>query len=128
MQVLKFGGTSVSDAANMSKVVEIVSAAMKNDRTILVLSAISKCTDTLINIGTLASEGDESYVALIDDLQKRHNGIIEEFLPRESRKQVTKECDEIFSHLRGIAQGVRLLGELSTVSLDAIQGCGELLS
>ena len=128
MQVLKFGGTSVSDAANMTKVVKIVSKALENDRTILVLSAISKCTDTLIKIGNLASERDESYLALIDDLQKRHNGIIEEFLPRESRKQVLRECDEIFNHLRGIAQGVRLLGELSTVSLDAIQGCGELLS
>ncbi|MBR6270149.1 MAG: bifunctional aspartate kinase/homoserine dehydrogenase I [Bacteroidales bacterium] len=128
MQVLKFGGTSVSDAANMTKVVNIVTKALENDRTILVLSAVSGCTDTLIRIGTLASEGDESYVELIDTLQKRHNGIIEEFLPRESRRQVTKECDEIFSHIRGIAQGVRLLGELSTVSLDAIQGCGELLS
>ena len=128
MQVLKFGGTSVADAANMTKVVEIVSKALRNDRTILVLSAISKCTDTLIRIGTLASEGDESYLELIDGLQKRHNAIIEEFLPRESRRQVTLECDEIFSHLRGISQGVKLLGELSTVSLDAIQGCGELLS
>ena len=53
MQVLKFGGSSVSDAANMSKVVEIVTKAVDRDRTILVASAISGCTDTLIRIGNL---------------------------------------------------------------------------
>mgnify|MGYP003549447758 CR=1 FL=1 len=65
MQVLKFGGSSVSDAANMSKVVEIVTKAVDRDRTILVASAISGCTDTLIRIGNLAAERDESYKELI---------------------------------------------------------------
>ncbi|MBO7623499.1 MAG: hypothetical protein J6S64_05635, partial [Bacteroidales bacterium] len=51
MQVLKFGGSSVANANNISKVVEIVSKAVERDRTIMVVSAISKCTDTLINIG-----------------------------------------------------------------------------
>ena len=60
MQVLKFGGTSVANATNMSKVVDIVSKAVDRDRTILVASAISGCTDTLIKIGTLASERDSS--------------------------------------------------------------------
>ena len=48
MQVMKFGGTSVANAENMSKVVDIVSKAVDRDRTILVSSAISGCTDTLI--------------------------------------------------------------------------------
>ena len=48
MQVMKFGGTSVANAENMSKVVNIVSKAVERDRTILVSSAISGCTDTLI--------------------------------------------------------------------------------
>ena len=51
MQVMKFGGTSVANAENMKKVVDIVSAAVDRDRTILVLSAISGCTDTLIRTG-----------------------------------------------------------------------------
>ena len=40
MQVLKFGGSSVANAANMSKVVDIVTKAVDRDRTILVSSAI----------------------------------------------------------------------------------------
>ena len=52
MQVLKFGGSSVANAQNMSKVVDIVANAVDRDRTILVSSAISGCTDTLIKIGS----------------------------------------------------------------------------
>ena len=83
MQVLKFGGSSVANAQNMSKVVEIVTKAVDRDRTILVSSAISGCTDTLIKIGTLASQRDESYKALIDELQDKHHIIIKDLLPQE---------------------------------------------
>lgn len=128
MQVLKFGGTSVANANNISKTVEIVANAVDRDRTILVSSAISGCTDTLIRIGTLASERDESYKVLIDELQHKHHEIIKEILPLEKHEESCEVCDSIFDSLRGIAQGVCLLGELSPTSLDAIQGFGELWS
>ena len=128
MQVLKFGGTSVADAANMSKVVDIVCKAADRDRTILVCSAISGCTDTLIRIGHLAAGRDEEYKTLIDELQSRHHSIIKELLPLEKHEESLEICDAEFSSLRGIAQGVCLLGELSAASLDAIQAFGELLS
>lgn len=128
MQVLKFGGSSVADAQNMSKVVDIVIKAVDRDRTILVVSAISGCTDTLIKIGTLASERDESYKTLIDELQQRHHDIINELLPREKQNESLAVCDSLFDSLRSITQGVFLLGELSPASLDAIQSFGELWS
>lgn len=128
MQVLKFGGTSVADSNNMKKVVDIVSKAVDRDRTILVLSAISGCTDTLIKIGNLASMRDESYKNEIDALQEKHHRIIKELLPLEKHEESTEVCDGLFGYLRGIAQGVYLLGELSSTSLDAMQGLGELLS
>ena len=128
MQVMKFGGTSVANAENMSKVVEIVSSALERDRTIVVCSAISKCTDTLIEIGSRAARRDESYKTVIDDLQARHNLIIDQLLPEEVRRATREQCDSLFDSLRGITQGVYLLGELSPTSLDAIQSLGELLS
>ena len=87
MQVMKFGGTSVANAENMSKVVDIVSKAVERDKTILVSSAISGCTDTLIQIGIRASERDESYKTLIDGLQKKHHDIIRELLPLEKHEE-----------------------------------------
>ena len=128
MQVLKFGGSSVANAQNMSKVVDIVIKAVDRDRTILVASAISGCTDTLIKIGTLASERDDSYKTLIDELQQRHHDIINELLPREKQQESLEVCDSLFDSLRSITQGVYLLGELSPASLDAIQSFGELWS
>ena len=128
MQVLKFGGSSVANAQNMSKVVDIVIKAVDRDRTILVASAISGCTDTLIRIGTLASERDESYKTLIDELQQKHHDIINELLPREKQVESLEVCDSLFDSLRSITQGVYLLGELSPASLDAIQSFGELWS
>ena len=107
---MKFGGTSVANAENMSKVVDIVSKAVERDRTILVSSAISGCTDTLIKIGIRASERDESYKALIDELQKKHHDIIKELLPLEKHEESREVCDSLFDSLRGIAQGVCLLG------------------
>lgn len=128
MQVMKFGGTSVANADNMSQVVDIVTKAVDRDRTILVVSAISGGTNTLIEIGTLASKRDEGYKTLIDRLQKQHHDIIRELLPREKQEESREVCDSLFDSLRSIAQGVCLLGELSPASLDAIQAFGELWS
>ncbi|MBR2064954.1 MAG: bifunctional aspartate kinase/homoserine dehydrogenase I [Bacteroidales bacterium] len=128
MQVLKFGGSSVANAHNMSQVVDIVTKAVDRDRTILVVSAICGCTDMLIQIGTLASERNESYKGLIDELQEKHHEIIKELLPREKQVESLEVCDSLFDSLRSITQGVYLLGELSPASLDAIQSFGELWS
>lgn len=128
MQVLKFGGSSVADAANMAKVVDIVAKAVDRDRTILVCSAISGFTDALIRLGHLAADRNESYRDIIDEYQEKHHRIIKELLPLEKHEEITEACDSIFDSLKGIVQGVCLLGELSCTSLDAIQSCGELLS
>lgn len=125
---MKFGGTSVANAEIISQVVEIVSAAVERDRTILVCSAISKCTDTLIEIGNRAAAKDNSYLELIEGLKERHHEIIYKLLPIEKQKESLLTCDAQFESLCSIAQGVYLLGELSPASLDAIQGMGELLS
>lgn len=128
MQVLKFGGSSVANAENIRKVVDIVCRALQEDRTLLVCSAVSGCTDSLIQIGHLAAARNEDYLHRISELEQRHHTIISELLPEENGRMVTCVVDELFQSLRGITQGVYLLGELSSTSLDAIQGFGELFS
>ena len=128
MQVLKFGGSSVANAANMARVADIVTRAVDRDRTILVCSAISGFTDALIRAGSLAAARDEGYKAIIDEYQQKHHDIIRQLLPEQRQAQALELCDAVLDSLRGIAHGVHLLGELSEASLDAIQGTGELLS
>ena len=53
------------------RVIEIVSKELERDRTILVCSAISGCTDTLIEVGRRAAAGDESFQTLLDTLRER---------------------------------------------------------
>ncbi|MBP8244923.1 MAG: hypothetical protein KAX45_10315, partial [Chitinophagaceae bacterium] len=61
MQVLKFGGTSVANAANINKVIAIVKEKIKKDKTIVVVSALGGVTDMLLQAASAAAEGTESY-------------------------------------------------------------------
>ena len=115
---MKFGGTSV---ASPEKLIDIVRKAVERDRTILVCSAISKCTDTLIRLGKLASERDEKYLAELAALQDRHHAMIASIIPADRQKAVQETVDGLFDSLKGILHGVFLLGELSPTSLDAVQ-------
>ena len=128
MQVLKFGGTSVANAESMNQCAEIIAKAVSRDRTIVVASAIAGFTDALIKVGKLAADQDKSYQALLDEFREKHHDIIRALLPIEKHEESLEVCDEIFAILDSVAHGVYLLGELSPASLDAIQGCGELIS
>lgn len=129
MHILKFGGSSVADAANIEKVIKIIRAAAEKDRTVVVSSAISGCTDTLISIGEMAKSGDSSYTAVIDALKERHLALIEELIGNgyESR-EIVDSCNSLFCTLGEICKGVFLLKELTHYSLDHIMSFGELLS
>lgn len=128
MQVLKFGGTSVASSESMAQCVGIISEAVERDRTIVVGSAVSGCTDSLIDIAGKASRRDPAYKEGIDSLFLRHQELIREFIPEEKVRDSLELLASQFESLRGIAKGVYLLGELSETSLDAIQGFGELFS
>ena len=54
MKVLKFGGSSVGNAENIGKVVEIVKKAIETDVCFVVLSAMQGTTDALLEIGHTA--------------------------------------------------------------------------
>jgi aspartokinase/homoserine dehydrogenase 1 len=103
MQVLKFGGTSVASAESMTQCCDIIKKAVEKDRTIVIASAISKCTDTLIKIGRLAAQKDETYKNLIDSLQERHHEIIRRLLPQEKQEESLQTLDGTFDYLKGIA-------------------------
>ena len=77
---MKFGGTSVADAEAMGRVIAIVReqiAANPNDKLpVIVVSAMSKVTDRLIETGRLAGIGDAAGAAkTMDDLLERHIGV-----------------------------------------------------
>ena len=75
--IMKFGGTSVQDADAMNRVIVIVRnqwAANPTDRPpVVVVSAMSKVTDRLVETGRLAGERQTSQATqIIVDLLTRH--------------------------------------------------------
>lgn len=128
MQVLKFGGTSVANAENINKVIAIVNEKIKNDSTIVVVSALGGVTDLLLNAAALAAEGDELYKEKLATVEQRHLQTVKELIPVAQQSQllslVKRSCNEI----EDICNGIFLLRELTARSKDRIGSYGEWLS
>lgn len=128
MQVLKFGGTSVANAENISKVVAIVKESIKKDQSIVVVSALGGVTDLLLQAASLAAESSEAYKEKLLLVEQRHMEAVKKLIPVANQSQllslVKKACNEI----EDICNGIFLLGELTARSKDRIGSYGEWLS
>ncbi len=81
MQVLKFGGTSVANAENIKKVIEIVKLSAVNDKTIVVVSALGGVTDLLLNTALLSEKGNEAYKEKLNEFEQRHLEAVKQLIP-----------------------------------------------
>lgn len=129
MKVLKFGGSSVANAENIGKVIQIVSRSLhKNQGVIVVVSALGGVTDKLIKTATLASSRDDEYQELLNSLLGQHDEVIKNLIDTTSQKRVLDEAQAKYRELGEALQGIYLLGELSPRSLDKVISFGEQLS
>ena len=126
--VMKFGGTSVEDAAAMRRTAAIVAGRRSGAvQPIVVVSAMSKVTDQLLLAATTAARGErEGALAISARLLVRHQAVAEElglpaalgeaWLPQE------------FAALDEILRGLSAVGELTPRINDMIVSYGERLS
>jgi aspartokinase/homoserine dehydrogenase 1 len=128
MQVLKFGGSSVANADNINKVVAIVTAALKKEPTIVVVSALGGITDTLIQAGSLAAAGDESFKDRLRSIEQIHLDAVKCLLPLTQQSSLLSLVKTRCNEIEDICNGVFLLNELSGRTQDKIASYGELLS
>ncbi|MEW5844158.1 MAG: hypothetical protein AB1775_12935, partial [Bacteroidota bacterium] len=61
MRVLKFGGTSVGTVESFQNVVQIISQKLKEDKIVVVISALAKVTDQLISSVEYAGQRNPHY-------------------------------------------------------------------
>lgn len=127
MKVIKFGGSSVANAENIQKVVNIVNQPQYQS-TIVVVSALGGVTDLLIAIGTDAANAKESYKEALLSLEKRHIETVQTLLPINNQSACISSVKQSFNELEDICEGVFRLGELSCRTKDRIISFGELLS
>jgi len=120
--VLKFGGTSVSSARNWKSIAEVLRTRLKEGlRPVVVHSALSGVTDLLEQLLEKALTGN--WESVLEQIEKRHRDLASELgvVP-------DAELEERFKHLRQIASGIALVGEVSERLRARVMAQGELMS
>lgn len=124
MKVLKFGGTSVASAANIEKVKKIVQG--QDGDIIVVVSALGGITDKILTAAHNASTGIVDFHTELNEIKKRHDDVIQSlFNGSGSIKYIVAE---LLDELEQILTGIKLVGELTSKTLDRIAGIGERIS
>ena len=127
MIVMKFGGTSVESQEAVSRVVSIV-GRFEEQRPIVVVSAMGKTTNKLLETGRTAAAGRrEQALALVDELRGYH---MAHGLPSagNAAAELERYIRTHFEWLEELVKGLSVVGELSPRSMDAIASVGERLS
>ncbi len=118
MLVMKFGGSSVADRAQIDKVLGVV-RAHQGRRPLVVSSAHKGMTNALIAAGRAAAEGDAAAAEVPIALQQK---IADELEVPES------VLAPFYDEIRALLRGVSLVRELSPRSLDYISSFGERMA
>jgi aspartate kinase len=86
--VMKFGGTSVEDSAALERVAAIVESK-REARPVVVVSAMSRFTDTLIQSVERAANGDaEGATRALDAQFERHTEVARTLLGQDERNEI----------------------------------------
>lgn len=129
--VMKFGGTSVGDAARIRHVCDLVAErAAEGHSVVVVVSAMSGVTDALIRSARGAAQGDaQTYLAAERALSSQYLAAVEEAVSDPAaraalRDQIVRGLDNLIN----LCSSVQILGELTPRALDAVASLGERLT
>ena len=122
MKVLKFGGTSVGSAQRMKDVAKLIS---DNEQKIVVLSAMSGTTNTLVEISDyLYKKNPEGANEIINKLESKYKQHIDELYSTEEYKQKTLEfVKSVFDYIRSYTKDIFTLFEEKVILAQ-----GEIIS
>jgi aspartokinase/homoserine dehydrogenase 1 len=95
---------------------------------VVVASALSGMTDSLITISRKAEAGDGAYTAMVEAMRKRHLEIATAFLTGHDQEGAAAHLEKTFAELIRTLDGIAILRELSKRTLDAVMSFGERLS
>ncbi|MBX3290597.1 MAG: bifunctional aspartate kinase/homoserine dehydrogenase I [Acidobacteria bacterium] len=126
MKVQKFGGSSVANAENIEKVINIVSGDDAKGKRVLVFSALKGTTDALIKAGRLAEIADDGYLEIVSEIEQNHRNAIRELFPDIVPSELDDFIDAAIAELESVYEGVRRVQELSGRTLDKLLSFGEL--
>jgi aspartate kinase len=126
--VMKFGGTSVADAAALENVAQIV-AAQRESRPVVVVSAMSGVTDALLESARIASEQSvKEAIAALNETFRRHHYTAQQLLHSHTAEYFNHYLDRAAVQVSQLLQRVNADPASSRATQDAIVSFGELLS
>jgi aspartate kinase len=126
---MKFGGTSMGSAERIRISASLIAEQARQRPVAVVVSAMSKITDLLLDSMRRAEAGDEAGLESdVAALRDRHASTCRELLPPERQRDVLAEIDHLVSEFERIARGIWMLGERPPRSVDEAVATGEKLS
>ena len=130
LRIMKFGGTSVGDAACIAKVADIIRAGLCESNVVVVVSAMSGVTNKLVEAAVQSERGNQDVVnCIFSELREQHDAVLRLLIHSEaSRNSISLHMHELFQYCERLCEGTRLLGELTPRARDAITSLGERLS
>jgi aspartate kinase len=131
--IMKFGGTSVADAEAMNRVIGIVRRQWSqnpNDRPpVVVVSAMSKVTDRLVETGRLAGEGRADEAAqIIADLLTRHIDVAATLVEGPALDALVAQLTADFTATGADVRRSAEDSDVTPAAADALHAMGELAS
>lgn len=129
MKVLKFGGSSVANATNIKRVIEIIrNEYLKSQNLVVVVSALSGVTDGLLRLGGLAAEGDQLFIAEWEAMLSQHLEAVTQLISEDRKILVADWITTEFNQLKQYLNGVMLLRQCSAQTYDLLMSFGERVS
>ncbi len=126
MKIMKFGGSSVANAERIDRVTQIIQQYKEQgEEFAVVVSALGGVTDLLIDMSQMAENGDLAYKKAFNAYVDRHFEVVENLISEERQEIVKYELRESHIELANILQGIFLINELSSRTLDNILSHGE---
>ncbi len=127
--VMKFGGTSVGSAERMRRTAELAAEQSRKRPVVIVVSAMSKITDLLLDTMRHAEAGDRAGMETnLAALHSRHEDACRELLPETRQAAVMAAIRGIIAEFERIANGMAMLNERPPRSVDEAVAAGERLS
>jgi aspartate kinase len=126
--VMKFGGTSLEDAAAIRRAGALVKSRLR-EQPVVVVSALAKVTDQLLAAATRAAQGALwRATETLQELRHRHQRVARELVDGESCNQLCHGWQAEFDLIYELVTRVWADGMLGPEIQDRLLGMGETLS
>ncbi len=125
--VHKFGGSSLADASCFRRVADIV-AARPEARRVVVVSAMSGVTDSLVGVTRLAASGDGTYPKVLETIRGRHLETVQELFGADGHRAIAAAIERDLGDVADVLRAATLLRDYSRETLDLVSGYGEVWS